>query len=166
MASVLTVGKLSAKTGVSRKALRVYEAAGILMPATRTPAGYRVYHTDAVAVVEFIARARRLGFSVAEIQRIVSLRRAGQAPCIHVQRLAREKIATLDALLRDLRAMRRGLAVLVARRPSARRGAVCPHIEAFTPPRRNGHGPGEDVALPAVHQLPRGRGRRRRSPDR
>lgn len=161
MASGLTVGKLSAKTGVSRKALRVYEAAGILTPATRTPAGYRVYHADAVGVVAFIARARRLGFSVAEIRQIVGLRRAGQAPCVHVQRLARDKITALDAMLRDLRAMRRGLTVLVTRRRRAGGGAVCPHIEAFTPPRRNGHGPGEDVALPAVHQLPRDRGRRR-----
>jgi MerR family transcriptional regulator, copper efflux regulator len=84
VANELTVGKLSAKTGVSRKALRVYEAAGILAPSARTPAGYRLYHSDAVGVVTFIAQARRLGFSVAEIRQIVGLRRAGQAPCAHV----------------------------------------------------------------------------------
>ena len=77
MAARLTVGELSARTSVSRKALRVYEAAGILTPLTRTPSGYRIYGSEAVQVVAFIAQARRLGFSVAEIRQIVGLRQAG-----------------------------------------------------------------------------------------
>src|SRR5436190_8696772 len=128
-----TVGILSAKTGVSRKALRVYEAAGILTPATRTPSGYRVYGSEAVRRVAFIAQARRLGFTVAEIRQIVGLRQAGQTPCVHVQRLAQEKIETLDGMLRELKAMRRRLGALVSARGRGRGGGVvCPHIEAFT----------------------------------
>ena len=155
----LTVGTLSARTGVSRKALRVYEAAGILTPLTRTPSGYRVYGSEAVQLVAFIAQARRLGFTVAEIRQIVGLRQAGQTPCVHVQRLAREKIVTLDGMLHDLKAMRRRLGLLVAARRRSAGGVVCPHIEAFTTTRRDGHGK-EDVALPVVHALSRGRSRR------
>jgi DNA-binding transcriptional MerR regulator len=37
---------VATKSGVSRKALRLYERAGILPPARRTAAGYRVYTDD------------------------------------------------------------------------------------------------------------------------
>src|SRR2546426_6662100 len=161
----LTVGGLIARTGVTRKALRVYEAAGILTPLSRTPSGYRVYGGEAVQIVAFIAQARRLGFSVAEIRQIVGLRQAGRAPCVHVQRLAREKIATLDGMLRDLKAMRRRLGLLVAARRTSAGRVVCPHIEAFATTGRNRHGR-EDVAVPVVHTLPRSRDHRRRSADR
>ncbi|MBI4629894.1 MAG: MerR family DNA-binding transcriptional regulator [Candidatus Rokubacteria bacterium] len=56
----LLIGAVAARSGLSRKALRLYEAAGILPRAARTPAGYRVYPTDTLALLGFVARARRL----------------------------------------------------------------------------------------------------------
>ena len=65
MAETFTVGALSARTGVSRQALRVYEAARILTPMARTPSGYRVYGHEAVKVDGMLrdlkAMRRRLG---------------------------------------------------------------------------------------------------------
>ena len=42
----LLIGEVAARTGVSRKALRLYEARGILPPALRTASGYRRYPAD------------------------------------------------------------------------------------------------------------------------
>lgn len=39
----LLIGEVAAKSGVTRKALRLYERAGILPPVRRTAAGYRAY---------------------------------------------------------------------------------------------------------------------------
>ncbi len=39
---LLTVGQVSKRTGLSRKALRLYEQAALVMPVTRTTAGYRL----------------------------------------------------------------------------------------------------------------------------
>lgn len=44
---------------MSRKALRLYEAAGILPPPLRTPAGYRVYRDETLGVLQFVTQARR-----------------------------------------------------------------------------------------------------------
>jgi DNA-binding transcriptional MerR regulator len=125
------IGEVAARSGVSRKALRLYESTGILSAPARTPSGYRVYGEEALRVLSFVTQARRLGLSLAEIKEIVALKRSGTLPCQHVQRLVRRKAEELDRKLRDLAAVRRRLRSLLATWRS-RRGAaaaVCPHIE-------------------------------------
>lgn len=69
----ILVSDLAKRTGATRKALRLYEAAGLIAPTTRTPAGYRVFGPDTVPLVSFIVKARRAGFTVAEIRDIVRI---------------------------------------------------------------------------------------------
>lgn len=127
----LLIGEVAARSGVSRKALRLYESAGILSAPSRTPAGYRVYGDETLALLSFVTQARRLGLSLAEIKEIVALKRSGKIPCEHVRGLVRRKAEELDRTLRDLTAVRKRLRGLLATWQS-RRGAaaaVCPHIE-------------------------------------
>jgi DNA-binding transcriptional MerR regulator len=84
MADGLRIGEVVAKSGFSRKALRVYEARGILPAPRRTPAGYRIYPTDVLDVLAFVAQSRRIGLTLGEVRRIVTLRCAGPGPCLHV----------------------------------------------------------------------------------
>lgn len=131
----LLIGDVAAKSGVSRKALRLYEAAGILPAPHRTASGYRTYEPETLAILAFVARARRLGFRLEEIREVVVVRRSGRCPCPHVLELARRKIKELDRTLADLTDVRSGLQDLV--RTSSRVGrrseaAVCRHIEQLT----------------------------------
>ena len=138
----LLIGAVAIRSGVSRRAIRLYEAAGILARPARTRSGYRLYPPGTLALVGFVAHARRLGFTLAEIREIVAIKRAGGAPCRHVRGLVRRKAAELDQTLRDLTAMRRRLRGLM-RSPAPRGGegaVVCPHIETMQrsePRRRN-----------------------------
>ena len=127
----LRVGEVVARSGVSRKALRLYEAMGIVPQPARTEAGYRVYGDDVLALLRFVTQARRLGFSLAEIRDIAAIRRSGQLPCPHVQKLVRQRVAAVEDTLRELTATRRTLrAMLASWRSRPGRGAtVCPHIE-------------------------------------
>ena len=131
VAGGILVSELAKRTGTTRKALRLYEASGLIAPATRTPAGYRVFGSDAVALVTFIVKARRAGFTVAEIRDIVSIRRSGRAPCNHVRTLIDTKLTNIDRALADLKAARDELAAMRKfwRTPTSRTAAVCPHIE-------------------------------------
>ncbi|MGH9021919.1 MAG: MerR family transcriptional regulator, partial [Acidimicrobiia bacterium] len=79
----LLIGEVAAKSGVSRKALRLYETAGILPPPRRTAAGYRTYGPETLPILAFVARARRLGFHLDEIRDVVGMRRLGRCPCPH-----------------------------------------------------------------------------------
>jgi DNA-binding transcriptional MerR regulator len=128
----LLIGEVAAKSGVSRKALRLYERTGILLAPRRTVAGYRVYGPETLTTLTFVAQARRLGFHLDEIKEIVQIKRSGRCPCRHVLDLVREKVEELDRTLADLAEVRRGLQELLrASSRSARRGeaAVCHHIE-------------------------------------
>jgi DNA-binding transcriptional MerR regulator len=131
----LLIGEVAAKSGVSRKTLRLYETGGILPPSRRTASGYRTYGPESLAILAFVSRARRLGFHLNEIREVVVMRRSGRCPCHHVLELVRRKIEDLDRTLADLTDVRRGLQdLLKASSRSARRGeaAVCHHIERLT----------------------------------
>ena len=127
----LLIGEVAARSGVSRKALLLYEAAGILPAPRRTAARYRVYGNDTLAVVGFVSQARRLGFTLGEIKEIISIKQAGRAPCHHVRDLVRRKTSDLDKQLADLTEVRARLRTLRKRWSSSRAGQalVCPHIE-------------------------------------
>jgi len=135
----LLIGQVTKHSGASRKALRLYEAAGILPAPRRTATGYRVYGADALDLLAFVRQAQRLGFSLEEIKEIVAIRRAGRTPCGHVLDLVRRKAGELDQTLSDLMEVRKGLRTLLKNncRPTDQAWAVvCPHIERPIRPKK------------------------------
>ena len=60
---VADVGK---RTGLTRKALRLYESMGLVEPIERTEAGYRLYDREALRRIELINRAKVLGLTLSE----------------------------------------------------------------------------------------------------
>lgn len=127
----LKISELARRTGITAKAIRFYEAAGVLPPPARGANGYRLYGSEAVDMLRFIKRAQGLGLTLAEIKEIVAIRQGGRPPCRHVYRLLQDKAAELDRKLRDLVALRHRLRQSLAAwgRRGTRRAAVCPHIE-------------------------------------
>jgi MerR family transcriptional regulator, copper efflux regulator len=73
----LLIGEVAKRSGASRKALQIYEAAGILPAARRTASGYRVYDGDTLRLLAFIRQAQGLGVALEEVKEIVSIKRAG-----------------------------------------------------------------------------------------
>ncbi len=63
---LLKVSDVGRQTGVSRKALRLYESLGLVEPVERTEAGYRLYDDEALRRIELINRAKVLGLTLAE----------------------------------------------------------------------------------------------------
>ncbi len=61
---MFTVGQVARAAGVSTKAVRLYEARGLLPVAARTAAGYRVFQESDVDTVRFIRRVRSLGLGL------------------------------------------------------------------------------------------------------
>ena len=62
----LGVAEVGRRTGLSRKALRVYERLGLVEPVTRTDAGYRQYDLDSLRRIELVNRAKVLGLTLTE----------------------------------------------------------------------------------------------------
>jgi MerR family transcriptional regulator, copper efflux regulator len=122
--NALLIGDVAKRSGASRKAVRLYEARGILPPARRTASGYRVYSSEVLGILAFVEQGRRLGLTLAELGHIVALRRAGAAPCTHVRRLLEQRAVDLAGLLAAVRRILRTWAT-----ENGRPAAVCPHIE-------------------------------------
>jgi DNA-binding transcriptional MerR regulator len=120
----LLIGEVADRSGISRKALRLYELRGILPKPRRTQSGYRVYPPDVLGVLHFVTQARRLGLTLKEISHIVALRCANPGPCVHVRGLLEQKLADLDNLQQELRTILKTWDA-----SSARRGVVCQQIE-------------------------------------
>ncbi|EHY87409.1 heavy metal-responsive transcriptional regulator [Saccharomonospora azurea] len=134
----MTVGTAAKAAGVSAKAVRLWESKGLLPPAERTQAGYRLFSDNDVAVLQFIRQAKTLGLTLPEIKNIINLQRDGATPCGHVTELLDTRIADIDRTLAELRQLRRSLAsARQAARDSQRRGenaVVCRIIENHTHP--------------------------------
>ncbi|MBT2490714.1 heavy metal-responsive transcriptional regulator [Streptomyces sp. ISL-96] len=103
---MLTVGRIAAQTGLSPKAVRLYEANGLIDPPERTAAGYRTYTDKAVPVLGFIRQAQALGLSLKEIKDILDLQRRGEQPCALVTDLLDQHLADIDRRIADLEALR------------------------------------------------------------
>lgn len=105
----LTIGAAAQATGLSRKAIRLYEAHGLLGTLKRTQGGYRTYDEHDVAVLRFIRQARALGLELREVRRILELQRGGGQPCATVLKLLDRRIGEIDDTIAQLQELRRTL---------------------------------------------------------
>jgi len=92
-----TIGRMARESGLSVSALRFYDGAGVLSPASVDPdSGYRYYAPDQVAAARLVASLRRVGMPLAGIREVLA---------------NRHDPAAVDALLdRQLRCLEQGLA--------------------------------------------------------
>jgi MerR family Zn(II)-responsive transcriptional regulator of zntA len=111
---MLTIGKLAGLTGVSNDTLRYYEHEGLMKPAAKSLAGYRLYDPDAVRRIQFIKHAQSCGFTLAEIRELLELRGRDKACCGDVRTRAIEKKLQIERKIRAMKAMSKVLDQLIA----------------------------------------------------
>ena len=132
----MNIGEVAERAGVKAPTVRYYESIGLLKKAARSGGGYRRYSEATIAELEFIKKARALGFSLDEIGEIVQLTRAGKRPCARVMDLARARLADVDEQMRRLSAFRNLLAAEISRWEApmpAQCGGMCQMIESSLP---------------------------------
>jgi MerR family gold-responsive transcriptional activator of gol and ges genes len=110
----MKIGAAAAASGVNAKMIRHYEAIGLLRPAERSVNAYSDYGERDIHELRFIRRARRLGFSIAEIEALLALWRDRARPSREVKRIAEAHIGDLEARVADMQAMAKTLRTLVA----------------------------------------------------
>ena len=107
----LTIGRLADLAGVHIETIRYYERRGLLAVPPRTSAGYRQYADADRWRLEFIQRAKQLGFTLAEIADLIGADQARSAD--EVLDAAHARLAAVDAEMRTLAAQRCQLRRLV-----------------------------------------------------
>ncbi len=106
----LNASEAARRLGISTKALRLYEQRGLLAPV-RSDAGWRAYGPKDLECASEIVALRALGFSLAQVARILKGDASGLEPALAAHEAAlegrlREAVAALDGV----RALRGGLA--------------------------------------------------------
>jgi MerR family mercuric resistance operon transcriptional regulator len=129
MSTSLTIGRVARAAAVNVETIRYYQRLRLLEEPSRPPGGVRRYGEEAVARVRFIKRAQELGFSLAEVRRLLLLQ--DEQSCGAARSLAVEKLALVESRLADLQRMRAVLKALVARCDRRRGRVACPIIESL-----------------------------------
>lgn len=132
----VTIGRAATAAGLSAKAVRLYEARGLLATRPRTAAGYRLYTDADIARLRFIAAARDLGLHVDQIADILAAARDGRQPCATTLAALDQRIEEIDHRIAGLTELRASLVAARDATPTTTEAAICPVIE-HAPPRRS-----------------------------
>jgi DNA-binding transcriptional MerR regulator len=104
---LLTIGQFARASGLTAKALRHYDSAGVLEPAVVEPgSGYRRYRADQLARARLVRRLRDLELPLVEVRRLLDLDAGlggamSSALLVHRRRLE-ARLTRLQRQLHDL----------------------------------------------------------------
>ncbi|MCC4619965.1 MerR family transcriptional regulator [Xanthomonas cassavae CFBP 4642] len=116
----LRIGTLAQLSGVSVRALRHYDAQGLLT-SSRSANGYRVFPASCVTQVRQIQRLIGTGFSLEDIRRFPDCMRLveGAQLCPETLPAHRQRLQLIERQLADLQRRRARLLATLAQQPSA-----------------------------------------------
>lgn len=102
----MRIGELSKSTGFQVETLRYYETQGLLNPVSRSESGYRLYNKESLKQLNFIKKAKSVGFSLKEITELLTLRvERDQHSCGDVKSIAEQKLEQIDKKISELQSM-------------------------------------------------------------
>ena len=110
----MNIGKASKLSGLTVKTVRYYSDIGIIKPQINTNTGYRDFSESDLAKLQFIAKARKFGFSLDDCRELLSLYENTERSSKEVKALTLEKIAEIDTKLTELNMLKDQLSTLAS----------------------------------------------------
>ncbi|PLW68087.1 Cu(I)-responsive transcriptional regulator [Pseudohalioglobus lutimaris] len=111
----MNISEAARRSGLSSKTIRYYEEIGLIETARRSDNGYRQYEAKEVAQLQFLARAREVGFDIEECRQLLHLQHDSGRQSRHARTLVLEKSAQLQARIESLQAMQEVLQDMASR---------------------------------------------------
>lgn len=110
--TVLKIGELAARSGLTVRALHHYDSIGLLTPSARADSGYRLYNRDDVERLHKIQALRKFGMSLADIATFLA------SPDAQFADIVAQQIAALDQQIKQASTLRDQLSLLQRQMPS------------------------------------------------
>jgi MerR family gold-responsive transcriptional activator of gol and ges genes len=129
----MNIGEASKASRISAKMIRYYEQIGLIPPANRCEAGYRVYGGPDILRLHFIRGARDFGFSAYEIKDLLDLWTDPSRRSADVKRVAEQHIAALEQRIDDMRQVASSLKALT-RSCAGDQSPACPILQGLQQP--------------------------------
>ena len=131
-ADTLTIGKVARRAGLGVETIRYYEREKLLPQPARDPSsGYRRYPMSTIARLQFISRAKRLGFTLRETRELLDMRADAAASCADARARAQHKLADVRAKIGDLQRIELALMALADACPGSGELDACPILAAL-----------------------------------
>ena len=127
----MNIGKAASLSGLTVKTVRYYSDIGIIKPDVDTNTGYRDFSEPDLAKLQFVAKARKFDFSLADCRELLALYENTERSSKEVKALTLEKIEEIDIKLTELNMLREQLSTLA----SACQGDArpdCPILDALS----------------------------------
>ena len=127
MASVLTIGRLASAADVHVETVRYYQRIGLFREPVRPLGGVRRYESQDVSRLQFIRRAKTMGFTLDEIAGLLQLQ--GKRACNQTRQLTEHKLADVRRKLAELQSLETTLVQLADECARAPHGGRCPTLD-------------------------------------
>ncbi len=102
-----TVKEVADRVGLPSRTVRYYDRIGLVRADERSAAGYRLYSDEDEGRLQFVQRAKRLGFSLNDIRGLLAAAEAGCGGTVpELERLLDRKLQQIDTQLAELAAFR------------------------------------------------------------
>ncbi|MEM1007004.1 MAG: Cu(I)-responsive transcriptional regulator [Pseudomonadota bacterium] len=108
----MNIGAVSKETGLPAKTIRYYEDIDLIKPL-RDDNGYRQFRPRDVHMLNFLGRARALGFTIEHCRTLLALYEDETRASADVKRVARDHLKQIESKIEDLNAMRDTLGHLI-----------------------------------------------------
>lgn len=105
----LRTGEVAEQCGVNLQTIRYYEREGLLPKPPRLRSGYRLFPDASVRRIQFIKRAQALGFTLAEIRDLLTLRVDKVRDREDVRAIAKARLQEIESKIASLQAMHSAL---------------------------------------------------------
>ncbi|MBD9369179.1 heavy metal-responsive transcriptional regulator [Xanthomonas sp. XNM01] len=128
----MIIGQLARQAGVPIDTIRYYERQRLLPEPLRSASGYRRYGQDDLLRLNFIKRAKGLGFTLDEIRDLLGLSDARATDMASVKAAATGKLALVESRIEELGRVRDALQLLVDACPGHGALSECPIMAALS----------------------------------
>jgi Cd(II)/Pb(II)-responsive transcriptional regulator len=108
----MRIGDLAKRTGCTVETIRYYEQENVLSAPKRSSSGYRQYHDEHLAELNFILHCRSLGMSLAEIRLLLGFRADQSLACDEINQLIDRHIGRVHQQLASLQQLEQQLQTL------------------------------------------------------
>ena len=106
---MLGIGELSRTTGCPIETIRYYERLGLFDKPHRTEGGHRLYNLTQQKRLQFIVKARQLGFSLEKTRELLSLSENNTRSCDDALQLVENNVADIQQKITQLQLMEKSL---------------------------------------------------------